>query len=129
MQMKTAISLPDPIFHSAERLAARLGISRSELYRRAIETLLERHDQYESTITSQLDAVYGTRENNPGLGSRPWRAPVSGDSRRGRSVKRGEIWWASLAAPTGPDPAFAGPCWSCPTTASTAARSRPSSLP
>jgi predicted transcriptional regulator len=65
MQMKTAISLPDPIFHSAERLAARLGISRSELYRRAIETLLERHDQ--STITSQLDAVYGTGETNPGL--------------------------------------------------------------
>jgi hypothetical protein len=65
MQMKTAISLPDPIFHSAERLAARLGISRSELYRRAIETLLERHDQ--STITSQLDAIYGTGATDPGL--------------------------------------------------------------
>jgi hypothetical protein len=65
MQMKTAISLPDPIFHSAERLAARLGISRSELYRRAIETLLERHDQ--STITSQLDAIYGTGATDSGL--------------------------------------------------------------
>jgi hypothetical protein len=65
MRMKTAVSLPDPIFHSAERLAARLGISRSELYRRAIETLLEKHDQ--STIMSQLDAVYGEDGNNPGL--------------------------------------------------------------
>jgi predicted transcriptional regulator len=65
MQMKTAISLPDPIFHSADRLAARLGISRSELYRRAIESLLERHDQ--STITSQLDAVYGADGIDSGL--------------------------------------------------------------
>jgi len=36
MDMKTAISLPDPVFRSAEQLAARLGISRSELYCRAI---------------------------------------------------------------------------------------------
>ena len=63
--MRTSISLPDPIFHAAERLAARLGISRSELCRRAIEALLERHDQ--STITSQLDVVYGMDGIDPGL--------------------------------------------------------------
>jgi hypothetical protein len=34
--MKTAISLPDPLFEEAERVAARLGLSRSELYARAI---------------------------------------------------------------------------------------------
>jgi metal-responsive CopG/Arc/MetJ family transcriptional regulator len=35
--MKTAISIPDQVFKSAEVLASRLGISRSELYAKAIE--------------------------------------------------------------------------------------------
>ncbi|HEX9737109.1 MAG TPA: ChpI protein, partial [Thermoanaerobaculia bacterium] len=30
--MKTAISLPDPLFEAAEALAARLSMSRSQLY-------------------------------------------------------------------------------------------------
>ena len=65
MGMKTAISIPDPVFQSAEQLAARLGVSRSELYCRALRDLLARHDQ--STVTEQLDAVYGDPENNTGL--------------------------------------------------------------
>jgi len=63
--MKITVSLPDSIFHSTERLAARLGLSRSELYRRAIETLLLRYDQ--SKITSQLDAVHSVDGNQSGL--------------------------------------------------------------
>ena len=65
MNMKTAISLPDPVFRSAEQLATRLGISRSELYCRAIRDLLARHD--DAAITQQLDAVYGSTDNNTGL--------------------------------------------------------------
>ncbi|MCU0974314.1 MAG: ribbon-helix-helix domain-containing protein [Burkholderiales bacterium] len=65
MDMKVAISLPDPVFRSAEQLAARLGISRSELYCRAIRDLLARHD--DAAITQQLDAVYGSPDNNTGL--------------------------------------------------------------
>jgi hypothetical protein len=65
MDMKTAISLPDPLFRSAEQLAARLGISRSELYCRAIRDLLAHHD--DAAITQQLDAVYGSPDNNTGL--------------------------------------------------------------
>ena len=57
MDMKTAVSLPDPVFRSADRLAARLGISRSELYCRAIKDLLARHD--DSGVTEQLDIIYG----------------------------------------------------------------------
>ncbi|MEM6753148.1 MAG: ChpI protein, partial [Cyanobacteria bacterium P01_C01_bin.38] len=30
--MKTAISIPDPLFEAAEQFAKRLGLSRSELY-------------------------------------------------------------------------------------------------
>ena len=65
MDMKTAISLPDPVFRSAERLASRLGISRSELYCRAIRELLERNEQ--ESIRRQLDTVYGAPEDNQGL--------------------------------------------------------------
>ena len=58
--MKTAISIPDPIFESAEKLAKRLGISRSQLYSDAVDALIEKY-RY-SGVTEQLDAVY---EANP----------------------------------------------------------------
>ena len=41
--MKTAISIPDAIFETADQLAARLGVSRSELYVTAIRDFLKRH--------------------------------------------------------------------------------------
>ncbi|MCC6793950.1 MAG: ribbon-helix-helix protein, CopG family [Candidatus Hydrogenedentes bacterium] len=53
--MKTAISLPDPMFKKAERLAKRLGVSRSELYQHAIAALLERYDAI--AITDSYNAV------------------------------------------------------------------------
>jgi metal-responsive CopG/Arc/MetJ family transcriptional regulator len=55
--MKTAISIPDPVFRSAERLADKLGISRSEFYCRAVKDLLERHEQV--SITARLNEIYG----------------------------------------------------------------------
>ena len=55
--MKTAVSIPDRVFQSAEKLAARLGISRSELYARALASLVEQHR--EDLITSKLNEVYG----------------------------------------------------------------------
>jgi hypothetical protein len=61
--MKTAISLLGPVFRSAEQLANRLGLSRSELYCRALRDLLARHDQL--AVTEQLDAVYGFRRTIP----------------------------------------------------------------
>ena len=54
--MKTAISIPDPIFESAEKLAKRLGISRSQLYSDAVDALIEKY-RY-SGVTERLDAVY-----------------------------------------------------------------------
>ena len=54
--MKTAISIPDPLFRSAERLADKLGISRSELCCRAVKTLFERHEQ--GSITRRLNEIY-----------------------------------------------------------------------
>jgi hypothetical protein len=55
--MKTAISIPDPLFEAAERLAQRLGISRSQLYQRAIKRFLETHSQ--QVIRESLDDMYG----------------------------------------------------------------------
>ena len=54
--MKTAISIPDPVFQSAESLARRMGISRSELFCRAVEGYIEAH-KYDR-VRETLDAVY-----------------------------------------------------------------------
>ncbi len=55
--MKTAVSIPDPVFHSAEKLAARLGMSRSKLYAKALAAMVQSHR--EDVITAQLNEVYG----------------------------------------------------------------------
>ena len=38
--MKTAISIPDEVFKKAERISKRLGVSRSELFTRAMQEYL-----------------------------------------------------------------------------------------
>jgi metal-responsive CopG/Arc/MetJ family transcriptional regulator len=47
--MKTAISLPDAVFHAAERHAKRTQKSRSQLYVDAITEYLDRHAPEEVT--------------------------------------------------------------------------------
>ncbi len=59
--MKTAISIPDPVFKTAERLAKRLGLSRSELYVRAISSYIEKHKNQK--ITDLLNEIYDGMEN------------------------------------------------------------------
>ncbi len=54
--MKTAISIPDPLFVKAEELAHRLRVSRSELYANAIRAFVEEHD--EATKRRVLDELY-----------------------------------------------------------------------
>jgi len=53
--MKTAISIPDPIFREAERLARRLKKSRSQLYAEAMTHHLRRHDA--DAVTDTLNRV------------------------------------------------------------------------
>lgn len=53
--MKTAVSLPDPLFEEAERVAARLGLSRSELYARAIGRFVR--EQSGDAITEAINRV------------------------------------------------------------------------
>jgi antitoxin MazE6 len=60
--MKTAISIPDKVFRSADALAKRLGVSRSELYSTAIVEYLSK--QQGRHITARLDAVYAEEDSS-----------------------------------------------------------------
>ena len=53
--MKTAISIPDPLFDAADSLARRLGVSRSELYARAVAAFVK-NDRYRG-VREALDEV------------------------------------------------------------------------
>lgn len=55
--MKTAISIPDTMFEAAERMARRLGISRSQLFQRAVARFIE--EQRKLGVTETLDEIYG----------------------------------------------------------------------
>ncbi len=54
--MKTAISIPDNLFEAADHMAKLLGVSRSELYRRALHQYLEA--QGRDVIRLKLNEVY-----------------------------------------------------------------------
>ena len=54
--MKTAISLPDPIFVLAEKAARKMKLSRSQLYALALAEFLSRQEP--EKITRALDDVY-----------------------------------------------------------------------
>ena len=53
--MKTAISLPDDLYHGAERYAKRTRKSRSQLYAEALSEYLSRHAPDE--VTEDMNTV------------------------------------------------------------------------
>lgn len=55
--VKTAISIPDWLFEAAERLARRQGMSRSELYSKAVADYVDENRSLD--VRERLDAVYG----------------------------------------------------------------------
>ena len=59
--MKTAISIPDPIYEAAEQLAHQLGVTRSDLYARAVASFVKAYQ--EDQITAQLDDLYASEES------------------------------------------------------------------
>ena len=74
--MKTEVSIPDPVFAAVEQLAAKLGVSLNEIYTRAVTDWLARHQNREQKqapecewehlsgeeITARLNEYY---EHNP----------------------------------------------------------------
>ncbi len=59
--MKTAISIPDELFESAEQFAHHRGLSRSELYATALRQYLQAHRS--EAITDQLNAIYASESS------------------------------------------------------------------
>jgi predicted transcriptional regulator len=60
--MKTAISVPNPLFEAAEALARRLGVSRSELYSRALADFVTLYSEDE--IVEKLDEIYAEEDSS-----------------------------------------------------------------
>jgi metal-responsive CopG/Arc/MetJ family transcriptional regulator len=54
--MKTAVSIPDQIFKSADRMANESGQSRSQLYAQAVASYVEKHRG--DHITKKLNEIY-----------------------------------------------------------------------
>ncbi len=53
--MKTAISVPDPVFKKADKLAKKLRMSRSQLYSRAVEEFVARN--LDDAISASYDRL------------------------------------------------------------------------
>lgn len=59
--MKIAISVPDEVFESGERLARQLGVSRSQLYSDALAAYLSTRGA--EAVTARLNAIYATESS------------------------------------------------------------------
>ncbi|EKR71979.1 ribbon-helix-helix domain-containing protein [Leptospira noguchii] len=57
--MKTAISIPDELFKTAEKIAKKLGIPRSQLFAKALEEFIQSHSK--ESITEKLNKVYSNK--------------------------------------------------------------------
>ena len=57
--MKVAVSIPDPVFAEAERLAKRMKTSRSEIYSRALAAFVGDHapDHVTKAMNEAVDAI------------------------------------------------------------------------
>lgn len=54
------MSIPDALFEAADWAARRLGLSRSQLYARALERFLG--EEPDDAVTARLDEVYATED-------------------------------------------------------------------
>ena len=79
--MKTAISIPDNVFESAEKLSKRLGQSRSQLYTNALRSYTEKHrddnvtaklNETYNSEPSDLDPVLVSLQNEAWIKNNPW---------------------------------------------------------
>ncbi|WP_017851782.1 hypothetical protein [Leptospira interrogans] len=57
--MKTAISIPDELFKTAEKTAKKLGIPRSQLFAKALEEFIQSHSK--ESVTEKLNKVYSSK--------------------------------------------------------------------
>jgi metal-responsive CopG/Arc/MetJ family transcriptional regulator len=57
--MKTAVSIPDPVFEEADMLARQLGTSRSDIYARALRAFIGNYapDRVTQAVDDVVDSV------------------------------------------------------------------------
>ena len=55
--MKIAVSLPDELFRQADDMADQLGLSRSQVYARALEEFLDAHGGDHDPVTARLNEL------------------------------------------------------------------------
>jgi metal-responsive CopG/Arc/MetJ family transcriptional regulator len=60
--MKIGISIPEQVFEAAEQLARRSGISRSELYSKAVSEYVKGHRNM--SVTETLNRVYSKEKSS-----------------------------------------------------------------
>jgi len=60
--MKTAISIPNDVFRTADMFARRKNISRSALFTKAVTEFLTHHRQED--VTEQLNRVYSKQDSS-----------------------------------------------------------------
>lgn len=81
--MKTAISIPDELFKSAEKTAKKLGIPRSQLFAKALEEFIRSHNK--ESVTEKLNKVYSgksqeTKSNTADVSVELLRKSLKNDS-------------------------------------------------
>lgn len=59
--MKVAVSVPDPIFEAAERLAKQRHVPRSQLFAEALQEYVSRHGG--DSITAKLNELYALEDS------------------------------------------------------------------
>ena len=59
--MKVAVSVPDPIFDAAERLAKQRRVPRSQLFAEALQEYLSRYSP--EAVTAKLNEIYGREDS------------------------------------------------------------------
>lgn len=82
--MRTTISLPDALYHRVERVAQRLGRTRSGLCAEALQTYLDATEEGDE-VTAALDELYAD------AASAMSRAPGAAVGRR--LIDRGQWDW------------------------------------
>lgn len=72
--MKVAVSVPDPVFDAAERLAKERRVPRSQVFSEALEEYVAKHDA--SAVTAKLNSVYDREASavDPALSSAQYAA-------------------------------------------------------
>jgi len=76
--MKTAISIPDDVFESADELAEQMGVTRSHLYATAVAEYVAKYRA--SDVTATLNEVYSEDPSGIGRALRTAQARSVGSS-------------------------------------------------